>query len=351
MGAKFSVLFLQFTGISQSAQLLGWGHTMAGIRQVYGHASLKEIKQIVDDMYQKSPQLAARNKVPNDRDVQAMYKGRDPLFKSWFEKHKLALFKLIGATDQMVANAVWAGAYDKALGEGKTEAQAIADADAIISLTQGMGENKDMSYAQQGWAWGDVGKLFTMFGTFYSSTENLRWLATRQALREGRQGHYAKAAAGLFRANWNLAIIPAIFSTLMWHGFDWPDDEEEWDDLALGFARDVVGNTVGGLPIIKDVVGMAMDATLGTGQPRFALSPIEGSIVGGGRAVNAVKRLAMDEGDTTKNVTQLIRAAGPFVPGVPSSQIATTIEGAANWDDNDGLQKLWRLLVRDPEGK
>jgi hypothetical protein len=340
---------IQFTGISQSAQTLGWGWTLQGIKEAYGHGSLSEIKMVMDTMYVKSPYLASRNRKPFDRDMyDAIVKGKAPLFKTWFQKWSEGLFKAIAMTDQMVANAVWIGAYQKALHEGKNEVDAIMDADAILSITQGMGDNKDMSYAQQGWAYGDLGKAATMFQTFFSSTANLIWLANRQAIRDGRRGNYGKMLGGLFRANWNLFVLPASFSTLMWSGGDWPDDEDEWEELVQDFARDVIGNSVGGLPVIRELVGMFADTALGTGQPRFALSPIEAGIRSTANLVSSGGKV-FTEDDDLKNISRVVRGLGPIVPGLPASQIATTLEGIDNWDDNEGFEKFYRLLIREPQ--
>jgi hypothetical protein len=64
------------------------------------------------------------------------------------------------------------------------------------------------------------------------------------------------------RADRNLFILPAVFSSLIWGGPDWPDDEDEAEEMLKRFGRDV-------------------------------------------------------------------RGAGSFVPGLPGSQIATTLEGLA----------------------
>lgn len=352
MGAKVSVLALQVTGISQSAQTLGWGWTLQGINQVFGHTSRTEIRKNIDEMYAKSPQLASRNQRPYDRDMyDSIVKGKDPLFKSWLQKWGESLFRWIGLSDQMVANAVWMGGYQKALHEGKSEADAIMDADAIISLTQAMGENKDMSYAQQGWAYGDLGKLATMFQTFYSSTGNLLWLANRQAQRDARQGNYGKSVKGFLRANWNLAIIPAIFSTLMWNGPDWPDDEKEAGQLAMSFARDIIGNMAGGLPVVRDGVALMADWAMGTGQSRFAASPIESAFVGAPRTLGAAYKAITEKENRLTNIGRAARGLGPFVPGIPGAQIATTLEGIDNWEENDGIEKVYRLLIREPNKK
>jgi hypothetical protein len=370
MGAKVSVMALQFTGISQSAQTLGWGWTLQGIKDVYG-SSWGDIKKTVDEMYAKSPQLASRNQKPFDRDMyDSVIKGEDPLFKTWFKKWKEGLFKWCGMLDQMVANAVWMGAYQKAMHEGQSDADAARDADAIISLTQAMGDNKDMSFAQhvsargpmrevrfreakllKGWSWGEAGKALGMFQTFFSSTTNLAWLAHRQAMRDKRAGRYGKMATGLLRADWNLFILPAVFSSLMWGGPDWPDDEDEVEELAKRFARDVIGNAAGGLPIIRDLVGLAADAAFGTGEPRYAVSPIEGSVTGGYRAATALGKLFTEDDDKLKYAARTIRGVGPLVPGLPASQLATTLEGINDWDDNEGVDKLYRLLIRDPNPK
>jgi hypothetical protein len=355
MGGKLSVMALQFTGISQSAQLLGWGWTLEGLKAAYGHTSLKELLAARDLMYEKSPQLAHRNSLPYDRDMyDTVVQGKDPLFKSLLQKWGEGLFKYIGVLDQMAANGVWLGAYQRALNQGKAEAEAVRDADALLNLTQAPATAKDMSFAQQGWSYGDIGKLATMFQTFYSSTINQVWLANRRAMREIRTGRpgagrYLKALTGLARANWNLAVLPAVFSTLMWGGFDWPEDEEEAGEMFLRFGRDVIGNLAGGLPIIRDAIGLMTGWATGEGEARFAVTPAEGAVLGLPRGLSAAADLITEDEGRLKNLGRLARSAGPFVPGLPASQLATTLEGIDNWDDNDGLEKIYRLLIRKPK--
>ena len=134
----------------------------------------------------------------------------------------------------------------------------------------------------------------------------------------------------------------------MWGGFDLPDDEEEAGELAANFARDIIGNASGGLPLARDGVALMADWALGTGEPRFAATPIEGAIVGIPRTGRAAYKAATEEKDRLTNIGRVARGLGPFVPGLPGAQIATTLEGIDNWDENDGVDKVYRLLIRDP---
>ncbi len=351
MALKASILFMQVTGVSQSAQLLGWGDTLAGVKAVYGHTSVAEIKRGIDAMYAKSPQLKHRNDQPVDRDFfESVAKGKDPVLVSAYQKYQTALWKYIALSDQMVANSVWAGQYNKSLKEGKNDTQAARDADAILDMTQGVGRVKNMSHAQHGWGWGEIGKSLVMFQTFFSSTANLFWLSRRKAGRQFRDGKYLGATGTLFRGAWNLALIPSVFSALMWGGLPDFEDDEEMDSFMNRFVRDAIANYTGGLPLIRDFVGMFADQIFGTGMPRFAPAPIQGSVEGLRRVGTSIGRIAEGE-DPLRNTATFLRAAGPFIPGgFPSSQVATTVEGIGNWDDNEGFDKIYRLLIRDPEG-
>jgi hypothetical protein len=64
----------------------------------------------------------------------------------------------------------WLGGYEKALSEGRPDAEAVAIADQQVLDTQGGGAIKDLSKAQR---MGEWSKLFNVFGHFFSTTYQL----------------------------------------------------------------------------------------------------------------------------------------------------------------------------------
>ncbi len=351
MAAKLSVVFLQGTGAFQSAQLLGYHWTMKGFYNLYGNFSLDEVKARLDEIYEKSPQLKFRNAQSYDRDiVAAMSSGNNPLYKQGIERATEILFKPIAVTDQLIVAGVWVGAYQKALTAGKDEAHAIQDADATISLTQAMAINKDMSHAQQGWTIGEAGKLMTMFQTFFSSTRNLQWLALRKAGREARQDNYGQAIGTVGLAALNLLVLQSFFNALMLDPL--LEDDEEMDEwagrLALGTVTGSITSGFSGLPVIRDIMGALANEISGQYQPNFAISPIEGAINGAFRAPGIASRISSGKLDPLTGATQMTRAVGPIL-GIPgAAQIANTLEGIDEMDENEGFEKFYRLLIREP---
>ena len=348
MAAKLSVIFLQFTGAFQSAQTLGYPWTIRGFTSLY-IGGLDAIKARLDDLYEKSPQLKYRNAQSYDRDAAAaLTSGTDPLYKQSIERATEILFQPIGFTDQLVAAGVWCGAYQKALSEGKNEPHAIQDADATLSLTQGAAKNKDMSYAQQGWSIGEAGRLLTMFQTFFSSTRNLQWLAIQQAKRDIKGGRPSKAAAGAGLAALNLLVLQSFFNALMLDPM--PDDDEDFDEwagnLALGTVTGSISSGFSGFPVLRDLFGAIESKFVGGYRPNFALSPVEGAFNSALNLPGMAEKMATKD-FSAGSVSTVVRNSSIFgIPG--SAQAANTLEGIEEWDENDGFEKFWRLLIRKP---
>ncbi|GHV57950.1 hypothetical protein FACS189460_5260 [Deltaproteobacteria bacterium] len=286
LAGKMSVIALQASGITQSVEMLGARWTAAGVAAYYGKPGDWAGRKAQKRLFAKSVLLKMRNEQGYDLDIADWGKaGQDPLFKSAHQKFGDALFWPIKFLDQEVANCVWLGGYLRAVDQGKSETEAIDDADAVLSLTQPTGAAKDMSYAQRGGGHGNFGKMFTMFGTFFSGTQNLLWLSWRQAGREWRDGRQAQAAFVASRSAFLLAILPAIFTYLMRSADPWPDDEEEFDKMAAELGRGLAGNLTGGLPIVKDAINYGLSQALSDGRPRaFRMSPLEAAVEARGGA-------------------------------------------------------------------
>ena len=79
----------------------------------------------------------------------------------------------VAMVQMLVDLPTWMGAYNKALAEGKAEAEAVAMADRMLIEAQGSGRYQDLSGVERGNAWG---QLATVFYTFFNTTYNLAHL-------------------------------------------------------------------------------------------------------------------------------------------------------------------------------
>lgn len=329
MGLKASVMACQVTGITQSVHKLGAYWTGVGLKEFY-----KNPRAAADMMYAKSPALKNRNTTSYDRDIHDVIASRNPLARQLKDKWADVAFKPIAFLDQAVANPVWLGAYLKAIkADGKSEADAVYYADAIVRTTQPTGAIKDMSRAQRGWGYGDAGKLLTMFSTFFNGTQNLIWEQFHETKADFKKGEYLKGTYKAGRATILMAVMPALMEALIKEGP--PEDEEDLIDLGKG----VVSYTVGGLPVVKDAVSYWLGDSF-----RFRPAPVIDSVESILKAPGGIMDIA--EGDTAKGVNRLLRGLGPLT-GIPSGQLGATIKGIEDWDDNQGFEAVYRLFIRE----
>lgn len=335
MAFKFSVALCQPSGIFQGMHKLGPKWTAVGLGNYFG--SLKDgwsrFKAVTDGLYEKSPELAGRNRGGYDRDIHDSAAMRNPLYESIRDKVDIHGFKLIATLDQLTANSIWMGAYLKAQKEGRAEADSVKYADTITRITQPTGHSKDLSRMQRGLGYGDAGKLLTMFGTFFSGSHNLFWEQYHLAKMDVKKGEYGKAALGAGSATLFMAILPAVYDALMRDGM--PDDEDDLKRMGAG----VVSYFTGGMPVIKDAVSYAIGESFD-----FQPAPIQRGIADVINIKGGLSDLAED--NQWRGAARLTRAAG-VMWGVPSGQITTTMKGAEEWDDREGFDAFYRLLVRE----
>ncbi len=275
-----------------------------------------------------------RNRTSYDRDVHDVLSLRNPLAQTLKDKWVDKAFWPIGFLDQAVANPVWLGAYLKAVKEGKAEADAVYFADSIVRITQPTGAVKDLSRAQRGWGYGDAGKLLTMFSTFFSGTQNLLWEQFHETKGHFKDGEFLKGTYRAGRAVWFMAVLPALMEALIKEGP--PEDEDDLADIA----KSVVSFTTGGMPVVKDAVSYWTGDSF-----RFRPAPVIDSMEAILKAPGGVTEMLGEDGDAAKGFGQLVRGLGPLT-GLPSGQIGATMKGAQDWEDNEGFEAFYRLLVR-----
>ncbi len=134
-----------------------------------------------------------------------------------------------------------------------------------------------------------------------------------------------------------MAVLPALMEALIKGGP--PEDEEDLEDLG----KSVVSYLVGGMPVVKDAVSYWMGDSF-----RFRPAPVLDAAESILRAPGGLAQMVSADGDTAKGFGQVVRGLGPLT-GIPSGQIGATMKGVADWDENEGLEKIYRLLVRAPE--
>jgi hypothetical protein len=144
--------------------------------------------------------------------------------QAWLEEHALILQQM---WQSMVDTIVWAGAYDQAIAEGLTEAEAVRSGGAAVRLTQGSFEAVDLSRAMKGnAAW----RFFTTFAGWFNMVANTNATELVRVSRE--MGFTSKAGAGrafyvYLMGYFNLMIISGLIRQLFVKGRDIGDDDDD----------------------------------------------------------------------------------------------------------------------------
>jgi hypothetical protein len=155
--------------------------------------------------------------------------------------------RAIAAVDVFVVSGpTWVAAYDKALAEGREEAEAIYIADKTAEATQGGGRAASLSAIQRD---NEVTKMVT----FAYGWANALYNVQRGAVVDLKNGADRQNAA--YRAA-AVILLPALADAFM--SGDWPDLEDE-DGVVAGaakwFARNVFFGAFAGIPVIRDFAG------------------------------------------------------------------------------------------------
>jgi hypothetical protein len=210
MGWKVTTAMVQPLGYTQSIAYLGERWAMKGLKSFYSNPHHNR-----NEIIKKSVFMRNRTKTL-DRDVRDSVNritGSDSRMKTIQSKY----FFFIGFMDMSVSLPTWLGAYEKAVHEGLSEKDAIANGDSAVRMTQGSGSMKDLARVQQGTP---LHKMFTMFYSYFSAYYNM----SKRTIQLRKEGKISTFEA--FRQFVWLTILPAVLSELMLGRG--PDDDEEW---------------------------------------------------------------------------------------------------------------------------
>jgi hypothetical protein len=244
-----------------------------------------------------------------------------------------------------VAMPTWLGAYEKAMaGNAKgvragDEASAIEYADMAVRRSQGTGGNLNLANIQ---SQSELGKLITMFGSYFNTTYQLQTEAWRQIGQSDGVVDGAKNLAGWAYHSTILTLIPGVLGALLLENFTEEDEKKmshsEW--LALQTFLYATGQVF----LVRDIAS----ATASGFDP--SLSPAESvgkAAVGG---VKEVVQMATSEDYEldAPAVKAMARAVG-FVGGVPgTNQIIRSGEWLHKYEKGDlsnPVEDVWT-----PEG-
>lgn len=368
---RMSTMLMQITGFSDSAEMIGAKGVGKGFVQAYGFrspleaisAGLRGVSataagktigakylamgfdaisgsprkfQIARDfVVERSGEMRHRFETL-DRDIKAGLEGLLGKKGLLSDARRFGYYG-IGMMDHVVTIPTWLGAYEKAMAEGKPEADAIYYADKVVRGSQGAGGAKDLAAVQR--SHNEWFKLATMFYSYMNHMVNRMFSIARQAKSGARNvsaGEWKAARsdfAMVLARSWFLLVVPAVAGPLL--AGRGPREEE---DPATWAMRKVFFNLWGGVPLVRDFANAVENYSTGQFGSDYQFTPAE-------RMADAFLRTGADSWNATfgdndvsdKWLKHSIETAG-YAFGLPGAgQAATSAQYL--WDTADGKEQ------------
>ena len=310
MGWKITTMLAQPLGITQTAEVLGYKDTAAGMKKVY--ADPLHLPDLLEETFARSPMMADRIR-SYDREIRDMTKKLMPslgLF-GWVDKIRDSAFIPMGVFQMGVDLPTWWGGYTKGLREfNGDEIRAAEYADSVVRMAQGSGSTKDLARVQRG---GPLLRLTTMFYSYFNTFYNL---AARRftSLRKDHSPAAVFQAANTALLLW---FVPSVLGELaVGRG---PDDDEEWENW--------MGMQILQYPF-QAVVGIRELASGIFGEYGYQITPAESAPTALVKWFKAVNK-ALEEEDAEKLARPTAEAVG-YLFGLPMKQPIITVGNV--WD-------------------
>ena len=319
MGFNLMTSLVQPIGITQTYAHLGREWTNAGLREFLRNPV--EARQFAEN---KSVMMKNRalTQMRDIAEVQGVVTGRIGEVR---QKILNWAFKPIAITQMLVDVPTWMGAYQKALAEGRTDAEAVALADQEVTTAQGSGSVSDLSGVERG---GELAKILTTFYTFFNTALQLGVLTMNN-----KQG--MDRAAAMFLV---FVLQPMIETYLRagigagTRGASGGDDDDDWIwEATKSLPRDIIGFQMGLLVGVREMQNAVTNPQFGYSGPAAWRT-----------MKDANKFLAdLSQGNFgasfAKEAVTLAGAASGVVPVVPVNRVI----GAFNEDDATPLAYLF----------
>jgi len=327
MGWKVTTMLAQPLGLLQTADVIGYRDTAAGLKKVFGTHNVRQLlgygvkkvysnplrlPELLEETFARSPMMAERMR-SFDREIRDMTKKLMPssgLF-GWVDKIRDSAFLPIGVIQMGVDLPTWWGGYIRGLREFHgDETRAAEYADSIVRMSQGSGGTKDLARVQRG---GPLLRLATMFYSYFNTFYNL-------AARRFTELRLDRSPAAVFRAA-NTALLlwflPSVLGELV--AGRGPDDDEEWDEWT-------------GMQILQypfqAVIGVRDLASGIFGEYEYQITPAESAPASLVKWFKAVNR-ALEEEDAGELAKPTAEAAG-YLFSLPMKQPIITVGNI--WD-------------------
>ena len=337
LGFRVSTALLNICNIGPMMAYVGPAEAVKAINRFYAHPQ-RQYNTIM------AKSVFLRNRAETmDRDFGRLVKDNS---NSAITK---SAFWLITKTDLMLACPLWMHEYQKAYQDGiakgvdpvNVEAAAVRAGDAAVRRVFGSGQTVDLAAVQRG---GEFEKMFTMFYSYFSVVHNaiaLKVWEARKARVDGKKLTQALAPVLTGIIFW--MAIPAVIEAGIRAMID--DDDDDLADVAKGAGITFISTAVGGIPVLRDVLPMALKAAAGEPVYNIRNNPLNETAA---QMLNVTRAINSDNKDALDVAKAVLRMADR-ITGLP--QILTDgMITAARWIDEGNLTEediqhyLWSIL-------
>lgn len=337
LGFRVSTALLNICNIGPMMAYVGPAEAVKAINRFYAHPQ-RQYNTIM------AKSVFLRNRAETmDRDFGRLVKDNS---NSAITK---SAFWLITKTDLMLACPLWMHEYQKAYQDGiakgvdpvNVEAAAVRAGDAAVRRVFGSGQTVDLAAVQRG---GEFEKMFTMFYSYFSVVHNaiaLKVWEARKARVDGKKLTQALAPVLTGIIFW--MAIPAVIEAGIRAMID--DDDDDLADVAKGAGITFISTAVGGIPVLRDVLPMALKAAAGEPVYNIRNNPLNETAA---QMLNVTRAINSDNKDALDVAKAVLRMAD-MITGLP--QILTDgMITAARWIDEGNFTEediqhyLWSIL-------
>ena len=232
-------------------------------------------------------------------------------------------FHGIGYMDMLVSVPTWMAGYENAIKAGMSEADAAYAGDKAVRQSQGAGGPKDLAAIQRGTGkWGEALKLMTMFYSYFSAQYQRQRTLARDAM--GEDARRARNVPRLAARAFFLLMLPPLLTEVL-RGVAGapagPDDDEWW---AQWLMRKLLANSLGPIPLVRDVFEPAWNKARGQGFAGTSITPVQ-------RALETFVNSAGDlgkivRGEETKHATKDVLETAGYFTGLVPGQVASATQ-------------------------
>lgn len=337
LGFRVSTALLNICNIGPMMAYVGPAEAVKAINRFYAHPQ-RQYNTIM------AKSVFLRNRAETmDRDFGRLVKDNS---NSAITK---SAFWLITKTDLMLACPLWMHEYQKAYQDGiakgvepvNVEAAAVRAGDAAVRRVFGSGQTVDLAAVQRG---GEFEKMFTMFYSYFSVVHNaiaLKVWEARKARVDGKKLTQAMAPVLTGIIFW--MAIPAVIEAGIRAMID--DDDDDMADVAKNAGITFISTAVGGIPVLRDILPMALKAAAGEPVYNIRNNPLNETAA---QMLNVTRAINSDNKDALDVAKAVLRMAD-MITGLP--QILTDgMITAARWIDEGNLTEediqhyLWSIL-------